>query len=181
MKIVKNIFCVVLGIIGIAGLIGLCCVGGYIIRWFLWLICFVWEIFFGKTALTTWIGNHDIATHIICSFLTPIAFALIIFSESGDSSSSSGANHYSTTTSYYNGAESTNKNGFSFVDCSGCYRHWGDDFIDHQGNWCKWGTGFYDYDDNYIRWGETYKDCSGAYRRWGDTFIDCAGNHIHIP
>lgn len=70
---------------------------------------------------------------------------------------------------------------FSFVDCSGAYRKWGDTFIDHKGNYCSWGSGFYDYDDNYIHWGSTYKDSSGAYRHWGDDFVDAAGNYVKIP
>lgn len=70
---------------------------------------------------------------------------------------------------------------FSFVDCSGAYRKWGDTFIDHKGNYCSWGSGFYDYDDNYIHWGNTYKDSSGAYRHWGDDFVDAAGNYVKLP
>lgn len=89
------------------------------------------------------------------------------------------SNSYSK--SYEEDLRETNRKQFSYVDCSGSYRRWGDDFVDHQGNWCSWGSGFYDYDDNYIRWGGTYKDSSGAYRRWGDDFVDGAGNYVRVP
>ena len=182
MKILKKILYFLIAIVCIAAAIGISYIGGYIIRWFVWLICFIWEIFRGKNAVTIWIDNHDTIVHIICSFLTLPSMALIAFSESGSTNSTTAGNYKNASNfSYDDEVKEMNRNNFYFVDCSGSYRRWGDSFIDHKGNWCSWGSGFYDYDDNYIRWGGTYKDCSGAYRRWGDTFIDCAGNHIHIP
>lgn len=167
--------------LGIIALVIISAIGGYIIRWLLWLVCFLWEIFHGKNAFTIWVAHHDTIVHIICSVFTLPALALMILSESGSSSSTDSGTTDGRNINYENEVREMGRNSFSFVDCSGSYRRWGDDFIDHKGNWCSWGSGFYDYDDNYIHWGGTYKDSSGAYRHWGDNFVDDAGNYVRIP
>ncbi len=181
MNIVKNIFKIIgIAIVVVVG-IGLCTAIGWLLRWFIWLVCFVLDIFC-NWAIIDWIGNHDTAMLVICSCLSPFVLLLVMISESSGGSYNGG--NYSSGGggfSYDNEVKEMNRNSFSFVDCSGAYRRWGDSFIDHKGNWCSWGSGFYDYDDNYIRWGNTYKDCSGAYRHWGDDFVDCAGDYVRIP
>lgn len=182
MKIIKNIFYFLLAIVGIAAAIGISYIGGYIVRWFVWLICFICEIFLGENFIITWIGTHDTAMHIICSFTVIPILILGILSEGTGNTSSAGSHHSQRNTySYEDDLRDSRERSFCFVDVSGAYRRWGDSFIDHKGNWCSWGSGFYDYDDNYIRWGGTYKDSSGAYRRWGDDFVDAAGNYVRIP
>lgn len=185
MKVIKRVLHILLVTIGILSAIGLSYVGGYIVRWFVWLICFMWEIFNGQSYVTEWIANHDEIVHILCSFtFLPLLVLLLIIESDGDSYSSSAVNfrHSRNKYNYTDDLNDIKKRQFSFVDASGAYRRWGDDFIDFKGNWCSWGTGFYDYDGNYIKWGNSYKDSSGAYRRWGDDFIDGAGRWVtNIP
>lgn len=185
LDVIKKIF-IAIGIVCLVVLgIGLCIVAGYIIRWLVWLFCFIIEIGSGSNAVIRWIANHDTAMHIICSCLAPVILVVsVICASTPNNSNNNKSNNYKDDNNNFNyekEVKEMKRNSFSFVDCSGCHRHWGDSFIDHKGNWCSWGSGFYDYDDNYIHWGNTYKDSSGAYRHWGDDFVDCAGDYVHIP
>ena len=185
MRFIKKVLHILLVAIGILSAIGLSYVGGYIVQWFVWLICFIWEILNGQSSVTEWVANHDKVVHILCSFsFLPILVLLVIVESGGNASSSLSADHRHNMNNYKYTDELNDikKHQFSFVDASGAYRHWGDDFIDFKGNWCSWGAGFYDYDGNYIRWGNPYKDSSGAYRCWGDDFIDGVGHWVtNIP
>lgn len=159
--------------------------GGFLIRWCVWFVGAIYEFIFGGNTFTHWVANHDGIVHIICSIF---CFFLIIaiMVDAAEGSKKSGGTHTSQvkkeTSNYFSDVEDMKRRNFSFVDCSGAYRRYGDTFIDHKGNYCRWGTGFYDYDDNYIQWGNTFKDSSGAYRRWGDDFVDGAGHWVtNVP
>lgn len=190
--IMKGFFKTLLGFAFAALLLILCVVGcyflGYLIRWCIWLVGAIYELFFGRNAVTRWIANHDEAVRIICSVASFIVMVLNFIHgksdnstgksyENDDESSDNDENEFS----YEKERSDMIKRNFIYVDCSGNYRCWGEDFVDHKGNWCKWGSGFYDYDDNYIPWGGTYKDSSGSYRNFGDDFVDCRGNYIKLP
>lgn len=198
MDTIKNIFSIIgiliLGVCGITIAIIGSFVCGLILRFCVYFICFILQIF-GDFAFVDWVDNHHTATLVICSLISALGIASPIMA--GVKSSDSGKrveyknyrNDYSETYSSY--AMNNMRSQFDsyleekrcrvvFADASGAYRKWGDDFVDCKGNWCKWGEAFYDYDGNYIRWGNTYKDMSGAYRRWGDDFIDGNGDWVHL-
>lgn len=181
MRILKKLLYILLAIIGLAAAIGLSYIGGYIVRWFVWLICFIWELIGGQNTVTIWINHHDQAMHIICSFVVLPLLVFFVISGGTKDSSLSSASDTGSNERNYNYIDDLNdikRHQFSFVDASGAFRRWGDDFIDCKENCCSWGSGFYDYDGNYIRWGSTFKDSSGAYRRWGDDFVDGAGHWV---
>lgn len=187
----KEFFKALLSFAFVLLLLVLCGVGcyflGYLLRWCVWLFGALYELVFGRNAVTRWVANHDEAVRIICSVLSFIVIVLnFVFSKSGSNEKSrydreESGDDDGNEFSYEKERADMIKRNFIYVDCSGNYRCWGEDFVDHKGNRCKWGGGFYDYDDNYITWGGTYKDSSGSYRNFGDDFVDCRGNYIQIP
>lgn len=182
MEIIKNFLKFLLGICIAALAVIISIIGGWFLRYAIWIFCFLCTILKGEGPITNWICSHDAAMLLICSIIFLPLFIIGILRDSGDRSS--GGNYKSSggkRISFDEELRDMNRNSFVFIDCSGSYRRWGDDFIDHKGNWCQWGSGFYDYDDNYIHWGGTYKDSSGAYRHWGDNFVDAAGNYVRCP
>lgn len=170
MKVLKIIGGTLLFILIAAVVVVVSVIGGWLLRYLIWVICFLFEIVGKGGVVVDWISNHDTLIWIICSVAI---WPMIISGALGGGSSSN------TYTLGSDGNKLTcQSNSIEFVDAGGNWRHYGDDFIDCRGCWCKWGGEFVDNGGNWRKWGDDFVDGSGSWRRWGDDFVDGAGNWV---
>ena len=73
MKLLKGLLKSIGGLCIIIIIIIACIIAGWVIRYFVWIVCFIPDILY-DWAIIDWIKNHDTATWVICSFSAPILF-----------------------------------------------------------------------------------------------------------
>lgn len=174
MKVIKIIGKILLFVLITAAIILVSAIGGWVLRYLVWLICFLIEILGNDWAIIDWISNNDTIMWIICSVVFWPIIILAAISGCGSSNTTTG-----NSNAYGDYSKPTHRsNSIEFVDAAGNWRRSGDDFIDYRGCWCKWGGEFVDGGGNWRKWGDDFIDGSGCWRRWGDDFVDGAGNWV---
>ena len=68
--------------------------GGYVLRYFVYLVCFFVQIF-GDYAFVSWVENNETVLYVICCVISALIILLMFSSSSSSSGSYSSSNNYS--------------------------------------------------------------------------------------
>lgn len=100
--------------------------GGYVLRYFVYLVCFFVQIF-GDYAFVSWVENNETVLYVICCVISALIILLMFSSSSSSSGSYSSSNNYLEDNNASNFGDSYSeekRKRITFVDASGAYRKW---------------------------------------------------------